>query len=444
MVQGTTTASCIKFSHLPKFGCSSNIYRSLHSRMKLKFCNSNGPMKKVLAISIGGQLSAQKRASMAVSRLSQQQISNESGTDEERFELDALCREGKIEEALELMKDGERQGAGVDPRDIISLLQACVDFKRLDSGRRVHDYAVSSPFRQINIFNKCIEMYSKLGSTKDACRVFEAIPEKNLDSWNKMLAGYAENGEEKEVVKMFREMKRSGIQADHFTFNVVLTACRSLEAVDDGMAYFESMRKDYGITPSMGHYVTIVDLLGKSGKVREARELISKMPVKPSPTVWGTLRKYTSTGVKGVLAELDHPNSVANLKLINKRKFTNNPSQVQKSVNPKQSEAYERARSLNEEIKSAGYVPDTRYVLQDIDREAKEKALMYHSERLAIAYGLISTPAGTTLRIFKNLRICVDCHNAVKIISKIVEREIIVRDNKRFHHFKDGTAYYGS
>ncbi|XP_073006045.1 pentatricopeptide repeat-containing protein At4g14050, mitochondrial [Typha latifolia] len=115
----------------------------------------------------------------------------------------------------------------------------------------------------------------------------------------------------------------------------------------------------------------------------------------------------------------------------------------QGSVDPKRREAYAKVRELHEEIRAAGYVPDTKYVLHDIDEEAKENALMYHSERLAIAYGLISTPPGTTLRIMKNLRICGDCHNAVKFMSKVVEREIIVRDNKRFHHFRDGICSCG-
>ncbi|CAD5193954.1 unnamed protein product [Musa acuminata subsp. malaccensis] len=109
-------------------------------------------------------------------------------------------------------------------------------------------------------------------------------------------------------------------------------------------------------------------------------------------------------------------------------------------ADPKRREAYEKVQRLHEEMRAAGYVPDTRFVLHDIDEAAKEQALMYHSERLAIAYGLISTPPGTTLRIMKNLRICGDCHNAVKLISKIEGREIIVRDNKRFHHFRDGVC----
>uniref|UniRef100_A0A0D9VZG7 DYW domain-containing protein n=1 Tax=Leersia perrieri TaxID=77586 RepID=A0A0D9VZG7_9ORYZ len=109
----------------------------------------------------------------------------------------------------------------------------------------------------------------------------------------------------------------------------------------------------------------------------------------------------------------------------------------------KRQEAYEKVRELHEEIRAAGYVPDTRYVLHDVDEDAKERALMYHSERLAIAFGLVSTPPGTPLRVIKNLRICGDCHNAVKLIAKVTGREIVVRDNKRFHHFKDGACSCG-
>lgn len=107
------------------------------------------------------------------------------------------------------------------------------------------------------------------------------------------------------------------------------------------------------------------------------------------------------------------------------------------------SKALIKLKSLGKEVREAGYVPETKYVLHDIDEEAKEKALMHHSERLAIAFGLINTPPGTTIRVMKNLRICGDCHNFVKILSSIEDREFVVRDNKRFHHFRDGSCSCG-
>ncbi|GKB24577.1 pentatricopeptide repeat-containing protein, partial [Tanacetum coccineum] len=68
----------------------------------------------------------------------------------------------------------------------------------------------------------------------------------------------------------------------------------------------------------------------------------------------------------------------------------------------------------------------------------KENQLFWHSERLAVAYGLIKSVPGSVIRVVKNLRVCGDCHTVLKFISSISGREIVVRDASRFHHFKDG------
>ena len=105
---------------------------------------------------------------------------------------------------------------------------------------------------------------------------------------------------------------------------------------------------------------------------------------------------------------------------------------------PENDRIYALLKSLKEHMKEAGYIPETRFVLHDIDQESKEEALLAHSERLALANGLLTTPARGQIRIIKNLRVCGDCHAAFKTMSKIVGREIIMRDAKRFHHFSEG------
>ncbi|KAJ0736124.1 putative DYW domain-containing protein [Helianthus annuus] len=78
-----------------------------------------------------------------------------------------------------------------------------------------------------------------------------------------------------------------------------------------------------------------------------------------------------------------------------------------------------------------------------VEDNEKARLLWVHSERLALAFGLISTPSGCPIHIMKNLRICLDCHVVFKFISNIVKREIVVRDINRFHHFKDGVCSCG-
>jgi hypothetical protein len=112
-------------------------------------------------------------------------------------------------------------------------------------------------------------------------------------------------------------------------------------------------------------------------------------------------------------------------------------------VHPQTEQIYAELERLAQKMKTLGYVPDTRLVLHDVDEELKEQVLCHHSERLAIAFGLISTPPGKPIHIFKNLRVCPDCHTATKFISKIVGREIVARDANRFHHFKNGLCSCG-
>ncbi|KAL6636857.1 hypothetical protein ACP70R_024429 [Stipagrostis hirtigluma subsp. patula] len=173
--------------------------------------------------------------------------------------------------------------------------------------------------------------------------------------------------------------------------------------------------------------------------LRRAHRLLSSRTglVIPAPILHGIATLYLKLGSRGdarrVLEGTSRP----------PRSPPGKGGEEDAAVREKRRAAYEKVVELHEQIRAAGYVPDTRYVLHDIDEGAKARALMYHSERLAIAFGLVSTPPGTPLRVMKNLRICGDCHNAVKLIAKVTGREIVVRDNKRFHHFKDGVCSCG-
>ncbi|KAL5987169.1 hypothetical protein ACLOJK_041166 [Asimina triloba] len=378
------------------------------------------------------------------------------------WDLNGLCRRGRIREALQIMEDMDHRDVPIDESSLVLLLEACKKSKSPEAGRRVHDYIrrrTKPSVPSLPVSNKLVEMYWKLGSGTDACSIFEEMPERDLESWNAMLMGLAEGGHGAEAMRIFAQMKREGLRLDGFTFAGALKACRLLDAVEEGMACFETMREDYGIVPKMEHYALAVELMSKAGKMEAAKEFVAKMPMQPSWIIKETLEKYSPTSKTQTDKIRSHEfgrsakskwEPVPKTDIVNRVKTSSSSSiqiRIQDSAasnpDPKRSQAYEKLRLLNEEMKKAGYVPDTRFVLHDLDEEAKAKSLMYHSERLAIAYGLISTPPGTTLRIMKNLRICGDCHNAIKIMSKIVEREIIVRDNKRFHHFKDGCCSCG-
>ncbi len=104
---------------------------------------------------------------------------------------------------------------------------------------------------------------------------------------------------------------------------------------------------------------------------------------------------------------------------------------------------FAKVRELSVKFKEVGYVPDLSCVLHDVDEEQKEKMLLGHSEKLALAFGLIATPKGVPVRVIKNLRICVDCHNFAKFVSKVNGREVSLRDKNRFHRIVGGICSCG-
>lgn len=400
-------------------------------------------------------------------------------------DLRIASKEGKLNEAMELFRNIQQQGIPMDSISYVCILQCCADSKALEEGRKVHEHMIGSGFRpDVSVDNKLIEIYGKCGCVQEARQVFDKMSERDCASWNYMIAGLSYNGLAEEAIQLFGQMKDAGERPNGNTFLGVLSACSRLGLVDEGLRYYEAMDKEYGLLYSMQHYVCMVDLLSRAGRLEEAEEFINKMPTKPSVMVWETLRNACkSHGNEEMekraaekISEME-PNRVvprSNLsgggavgRWANRNNGVNRSSgrdmgkdtDIMKPPTPKAStvheyragtlshpqreEIYAKLEGLAGQMKEAGYVPDTKYVLHDVDEAQKEIALMHHSERLAIAYGLISTPPGTTLRVIKNLRVCGDCHNAIKIMSKIVERELIVRDAKRFHHFKDGKCSCG-
>ncbi|XVF68343.1 hypothetical protein PTKIN_Ptkin10aG0197500 [Pterospermum kingtungense] len=124
-----------------------------------------------------------------------------------------------------------------------------------------------------------------------------------------------------------------------------------------------------------------------------------------------------------------------------------NPTQMlteiyahQTSVRKYKEEIYAMLTEITKKLKLEGYAPQTTNVLADVVEEEKENTLSYYNEKIAIAFLLLKTAPGTPIRIVKNLRVCADCHLAIKLTSKVFEREIIVRDRSRFHHFRDGSC----
>ncbi|CAM6050493.1 unnamed protein product [Sphagnum compactum] len=388
------------------------------------------------------------------------------------------CSRGK--NALELFQKMLCEGVEPIPATFMAVLSACASVVALEEGRLVHEYISRSGWESdLFVGSSLIDMYAKCGSVEDALRVFNKMSRHDLISWNTMLGGYAMHGHGKEAVEHFEQMWDRSVEIDKVTFICLLSACNHAGLVEEGLQFFESMKSVYGISATVEHYACMVDLLGRAGRLVEAEDLIKVMHCEPNAPVWrallGACRVHGNIemgehAAKKVI-ELDPGDAAGYVLLSNiyaaagKWDLSSNIQQqrlergvdkqpgctwievnhelhsftVDDQDHPQISEIHAELSRLSKQMNDIGYVPDTKFVLHDVEEEEKVVRLCYHSEKLAIAFGLISTPPGTTLRIFKNLRVCGDCHTATKFIAKMVKRGIIVRDANRFHHFnKDG------
>lgn len=368
-------------------------------------------------------------------------------------DLRRFCETGKVQEAIQLMEKGVK----ADWNCFYRLFECFREPKLYEDARKAHDFFLQSSFRgDLRLNNKVIEMYGRCGAPTDARRVFDHMPNRDMDSWHLMIYAYADSGLGDDGLQLFEEMRQLQLKPTGETFLAVFSACASADAVEEAFIHFDSIKAEYGIDPGFEQYMGLLGVLGKCGHLSEAVEFIGRLPFEPTAEVWDALRNYArihgdvdlEDQAEELMVSLDPLKPVANnITTPPPKKHTaismlEGKNKISEVRNPTLYKDDEKLKALSE-MKEAAYVPDTRYVLHDIDQEAKEQALLYHSERLAIAYGLISTPPRVPLRIIKNLRICGDCHNAIKIMAKIVGRELIVRDNKRFHHFKDGKCSCG-
>lgn len=389
------------------------------------------------------------------------------------------------EEGLNCFRETQRAGFCPDDCSFVCAISACSNLSSPSQGKQMHALAIKSEFpnNQISVNNALIAMYSKCGNLKDAHRLFKRMPVCNTVSFNSMISGYAQHGLGNEALVLFKEMIDSNYDPTSITFISVLSACAHTGRVEEGRDYFNSMNKKYGIEPVEEHYSCMIDLLARAGKFEEAEELIRTMPSDPGSIGWAALLGACRThgnvelGARAAekLLQLEPSNAAAYVmlsnmyastgrwdevatvrKLMKDRRVRKKPGcswiEVEKRIHvfvaddvshPRIKEIYEFLEEMSRKMKQVGYVPDVRWALARDNFIEGETRLGHHSEKLAVAFGLISTGEGVPILVVKNLRICGDCHNAIKFISAIVGREITIRDAHRFHCFREGSCSCG-
>ncbi|XP_048503778.1 putative pentatricopeptide repeat-containing protein At3g25060, mitochondrial isoform X4 [Beta vulgaris subsp. vulgaris] len=339
--------------------------------------------------------------------------------------VSGYAQNGFAREALELLIEMQRVGCRPDLTSLVSSLLACSHVGYLKLGKSIHAYILRMyEFENVSA-TAVIDMYSKCGVLSSARILFDMIRCKDAILWNAMIASYGIHGHGKAALSVFHEMMETRSDPDDATFSSLLSA--------------------------LGHSGLV-----EQGKVEEALDLISSMEKhEPGISIWAALlsgchnhKKFSIAKKWKEVAEVRKSMRKAGMKKVPGYSMVEVKGKLHAFLMEDKShyqhkQMVEILEKLDHEMRAMGYVPKTEFVMHEVEEVVKVRMLSNHSERLAIAFGLLNTEVGTKLVITKNLRVCGDCHEAIKYISKIVNREIVVRDVKRFHHFKHGVCSCG-
>ncbi|WJX75229.1 hypothetical protein P8452_58780 [Trifolium repens] len=395
--------------------------------------------------------------------------------------MTAYLQNGDFEETLNLLTCMDQEGTMANEFTFAVLLNACAGIATLKHGDILHARVEKLGFKnRVIVGNGLINMYSKSGSIDSSYNVFFDMMHRDIITWNAMICGYSQHGLGKQALLVFQDMVSTGECPNHVTFVGVLSACAHLALVKEGFYYLNQLMKHFKVEPGLEHYTCVVAVLCQAGLLEEAENFMKTTQVKWDVVAWRVLlnacnvhRNYslgkriaetilqmdprdvgTYTLLSNMYAKARSWDGVTTIrKMMRERNVKKEPGvswlEIRNVVHvfssdgsnhPECIQIYNKVQILLEMIKQLGYVPNIEAVLHDVEDEQKESYLNYHSEKLAIAYGLMKIPSPAPIRVIKNLRICDDCHTAVKLISKVTNRLIIVRDASRFHHFRDGTC----
>ncbi|XP_031490511.1 putative pentatricopeptide repeat-containing protein At1g69350, mitochondrial [Nymphaea colorata] len=384
-------------------------------------------------------------------------------------------------EAISLFDHMYLNSVALESVAFVSAVQACSLLGSLTKGKWIHHKLIVCGLHEDKYCQTAVlDMYAKCGDILLARQVFNNIRERSVVSWSAMISGYGMHGHVDDATSLFNEMMDSGTKPNGVTFISLLAACSHTGRVEQGQHYFDKMTKEFRLVPSSDHYACMIDLLSRAGHLDRAYAFIRKMPMEPTASTWGAL--LTGCHIHGRIdlvdicreniLNLEPWNSgyyvqLANL-YANEREWDQfgKIRSTMKSAGLRKAPGFsvvelnsgihkfnagDTSHSQSKEILSflkvlenlvheEGKMRNMGTLIQEIEHYRDTRT---HSERLAIAFGIINTKPGTTIRVIKNLRVCNECHDFTKLVTKITTRNIIMKDLNRFHHFSNGNCSCG-
>ncbi|XP_024540716.1 pentatricopeptide repeat-containing protein At1g09410, mitochondrial-like [Selaginella moellendorffii] len=192
-------------------------------------------------------------------------------------------------EAIQALAGMDLEGVQANHVTFVGLVNGVTS---LGEAKLVHEEIIQASLHSQKLDTALVQMFTKCGSLPSAEAVFWQIPplQRDVASYDAMVSAYAQAGESQAAIRTFELMLlEGGAAADEIVFVSVLSVCSHAGMLSRGLELFRSMQEDFGLRPSVDHFVCVVDLLGRSGQLQLAQELVDVMPFEPGPVPWTIL-----------------------------------------------------------------------------------------------------------------------------------------------------------
>ncbi|EFJ32890.1 hypothetical protein SELMODRAFT_84506 [Selaginella moellendorffii] len=193
-------------------------------------------------------------------------------------------------DALRLFRTMDLEGVAPNRVTFITVLDACSLVPAFTPGRIVHGEILNRGISlDVVLGTSLVGMYAQCGHLEYARDLFDSLPARSLISWNCMISGYARGGHADQCLDLLQSMQiESAASPCRSTIISILFACSHGGALDRGLELWRSMEMDLAIDREFDHYVSLLDLLCRSGKMEIARDVVEGMPYKPDSIAWTT------------------------------------------------------------------------------------------------------------------------------------------------------------
>lgn len=210
--------------------------------------------------------------------------------------IDGYTRKNRFHEALRLFREMVvREGVKPTEVTLLAVFPSIWNVGSLEFCQVIHAYGEKSGLNafDVRVMNCLIDAYSRTGSIGSAWRIFQEIEDgtKNVVSWTSIISGFARYGMAAEAFDCYKRMENEGVKPNSITFLSALSACSHGGLVVEGLELYRKMVDEYRIAPEIKHYGTLIDMLGRAGRLEEAEKIaLSIVPNEnDSVVVWRTL-----------------------------------------------------------------------------------------------------------------------------------------------------------